>query len=637
MRTIDIVLETLAHFVKMEGGPPPGIPVRVESDFERKLVRLCEWHSLAPLFLDSLQKLALESPISDVTLERLNALARTSAGRNEKYIAALRSISARLRERRVPFLLVDDMMAALKLYPRHRLRPIERLDVLIHEADWEMFVSALRAIGYRREERDPTFEDGREAMLYHQYFTPCVLQGEREVSIGVKFRVIDVGHPARSEAAWALGKRLGRDIEAMRLSYEDQYVRSCMAYNMTGFGRLLNAVDAGRILARHGEDLDWGYIEGLARDGSFYPALYLTHETIVKMFEFPATRKPLPNPARVKKSFFQMVWRPGHVGALTERPPTLHRYRFSLCAHGSWSDRLKVVANVAAPRKEWVAGYFGRSWNPWLGFKFVSLALRNRLSEPPAPGEPGRPEAKAGREGAPAEARPLRSGQSREGYPRDTRAPRDGQRRDPRSRRDYGPRDGRSRRGGAPPRRPRPSPDERPPETRPTREDAARLRRPDRGERRSSDRSGRRESRPENGPPREAGAQEPRPSRGRSRRRWSSGSRRSSGEDRGGRPDERRDRPDERAVQGDERRDRPDERAVQGDERRDRPDERAARGDERRDRPDERAARGDERRDRPDERAAQGDERPRQSDSRDSSRDDRGVTSSDPGRSDDQR
>jgi len=623
MRTIDIVLETLAHFVKMEGGPPPGIPVRVEPDFERKLVRLCEWHSLAPLFLDSLQKLALESPISDVTLERLNSLSRESAARNETYVAALRSISARLRERRIPFLLIDDMMAALKLYPRHRLRPIERLDVLIHENDWDMFVSALRAGGYRREERDPTFEDGREAMIYHQYFSPCVLHGERDVSIGVKFRVINVGHPAPSESAWAMGKRLGRDVEAMRLSYEDQYIRSCIAFNMTGFGQLLHAVDAARILARHGEDLDWGYIEGLARDRSFYTSLFFAHETIVKMFQFSPKRKPLPDPGAVQKSFFQMVWSPGRLGALTEKPPNLHRYRFSFFAHGPWADRMKVAGALIAPRKDWVTGYFGRSSNPWLAFKFTSLALRNKLSEPPAEDEKRRPEAKTGREGAGADAKPLRSGPAREGSTRDSsregasrsgssrddssrdgRPPRDGQRRDSRQRRDYGQRDGRPRRGAPPPRRPRQSPDDRPPETRPTREYAGRPERPDR---RDSRRDGR-DERPARTEPaadekgqREGSAQDSRPPRGR-RRRWSSGGRRGSedrtrrGGDRGARPDDAgAPRSDGRAAQPDDtgaRRDdnRPDDTGARRDDNR--PDDTGARRDD--NRPDDSGGRSDD-------------------------------------------
>jgi hypothetical protein len=633
MRTIDIVLETLAHFVKMEGGPPPGIPVRVEPDFERKLVRLCEWHSLAPLFLDSLQKLALESPLSDVTLERLNSLSRASADRNETYIAALRSISARLRERRVPFLLVDDMMAALKLYPRHRLRPIERLDVLIHENDWDMFVSGLRGIGFRREERDPTFEDGREAMLYHQYFSPCVLRGERDVSIGVKFRLIDVGHPAPKERAWTMGKRLGRDVEAMRLSYEDQYVRSCMAFNMTGFGRLLHAVDAGRILARHGEDLDWGYIEGLARGGSFYPALFFAHESVVKMFQFPAKRKPLPDPGAVQKSLFQMVWNPGHLGSLTDRPPTLHRYRFSFFAHGTWGDRMKVAANLIAPRKDWVSGYFGQTSNPWLAFKFTSLALRNKLSEPAADGAKRGPDAKPSAEGAPANARTFRGGpprsgsregSSRTGYSRegstregsrDGRSSRDGQRRDSRPRRDFGPREGSSRdggqrRGGPPPRRPRQSPDDRPPATRPTREDGGRTERPDRreyrrDERRDDRRDERREERPVRPEPssgektvREGPPQESRSQRGR-RRRWTSSSRRGPedrarrssdrGPDRGARPDETGAPRSEPNVPDDRGAPSEDTRALQNGPAR--TDDRAGRPDEPRTQTDDRGSR----------------------------------------------
>jgi hypothetical protein len=451
MRAVDVVLETLAHFVKMEGGPPPGIPVRVESDFERKLVRLCEWHGVAPLFLDSLEKLALDAPLSEVTLERMKTLSRLSAARNEKYLAALRSLSHRLRERRVPFLLLDDVLAALKLYPRHRLRPIERLDVLIHANDWDLFVGACRAMGYRREARDPNFENGKDAMIYHQYFSPCVLRGEREVSIGVKFRVIDVGPPAPDEAAWALGKRLGRDIEAMRLSYEDQFIRSCVAFNMTGFGKLLHAVDAGRILARHGEELDWSYIEGLSRDGSFYPAVYLSHQSIVNLFQLPAKRRPLSPPGRFQKSFYEIVWRPGRTGVLAEHPPSLHRHRFSLTSHGTWGDRLKWMGAVISPRSEWVSGYFGRPANPWLRLKFVSLVLRNRLS-PSEDGDEFVPEAQAPRDLA-GTGRVGRGG-------RDDRSRGPGERRGNGDRRRYGRGERRWDRG-----RRRRSPDDRRPDT----------------------------------------------------------------------------------------------------------------------------------------------------------------------------
>ncbi len=387
MRAVDVVLETLAHFIKQEPGPPPGVPVRVEPEFERRLIRLCESHAVAPLMLDSLQRVAPASSLSQITLERLKALSNAAIARNERLLAALRSLSRRLREKRVPCLLVDDVMAALTLYPRHRLRPIESLDVLIHESDWDMFIGACRSVGYRREAMSPNFADGNEAMLYHQYFSPCVLHGTRGVALGVRFRLVDVGHPPKTESAWRFGKRITRDVDAMRVSYEDQLVRSCIGFNMTGFGKLLHAVDAGRIIARYGEDLDWSYIEGLARDRAFYPALYSSYQTVLNMFRFPAKGRVLRPPGAARRRYFEMVWRPGRFGALEDKPPGRHRYRFCFLENGTLSERIGVLKNMLAPRKAWVSGFFDRPDTPWLRAKFAVLAFRNRLGPPPEGGE----------------------------------------------------------------------------------------------------------------------------------------------------------------------------------------------------------------------------------------------------------
>ncbi len=379
MRTIDVVLETLAHFVKQEAGPPPGIPVRVEADFERKLVRLCETQSLSPLVLDSLRKLALEPALSEIAFERLKTLSNASGARNERFLAALRAVTRRLRERRVPCLLVDDTLAAMSLYPRHRLRPIESLDALIHESDWDTFVDACRSLGFRRNPNDPVFVDGKEAMLYYQYFSPCMLRGDKGISVGVKFRLVDAGHPPGNETAWLYGKRLGRELEAMRVSYEDQLIRSCIGFNMTGFGRLLHAVDAGRIIARHGEALDWSYVEKVGRDRSIYPALYFSCETVMNMFRFPPKKRVLPHPGKVRGKIFDMAWQPGRLGAQAERTVTLHRNRFCFLENGTSGEKFKLAMNLFNPRSAWVAGFFDRPSRPWLKWKFTLLALANRL------------------------------------------------------------------------------------------------------------------------------------------------------------------------------------------------------------------------------------------------------------------
>jgi hypothetical protein len=390
MRAVDVVLETLAHFIKQEGGPPPGVPAGIDSDFERRLVRLCEWHGLAPLFLDSLQRLALESPLSEITRKRLQELNKAANARNDRILGALQPLVRRLRERRIPFLLVDDVMTALTVYPRHRLRPMEKLDVLIRESDWDRFIGACRTLGYRREAAAPNFADGTDAMLYHQHFSPCVLHGAGDVTVGVKFRLVDVANSPKRESAWDSGKRIIRDVDAPRVSFEDQLVRSCVGFAMSGFGKLLHAVDAGRIIARRGDDMDWSYIERVARERSFYPALYVAHETISSIFNFPARRRVLPSPGALRKGVFDVAWRPGRTRWLGERPPGSHRYRFCFLENGTLSERFRVFRSVIAPRREWVSGFFDRPANPWLRAKFAALAFRYKLGSPVEGGEGAR-------------------------------------------------------------------------------------------------------------------------------------------------------------------------------------------------------------------------------------------------------
>lgn len=382
MRAVDVVLETLAHFIKQESGPPPGIPARIEPEFERRLVRLCEWHGLAPIVLDSLQRLALGSSLSEITFQRLRELADASSARNERLFAALRPLLRRLQERRVPCLLVDDAMAALTLYPRHRLRPMESVDLLIQEADWDHFITACRTLGYRREATAPNLANGNEAMLYHQYFSPCVLLGTRGVAVGVKFRLVDVGHPPKHETAWRSGKRVVRDVEAMRVSYEDQLIRSCVGFAMTGFGRVLHAVDAGRIIARRGDDLDWARVERTARERGFYPAFHASYGMVLDMFHFPPKQRVLPPPGVGRRKLFEIIWRPGRVGTLEEKPPGRHRYRFCLLENGTPAERLGVLKAILTPRAEWVSSYFGRPATPWLKARFTVQALRQKLAAP---------------------------------------------------------------------------------------------------------------------------------------------------------------------------------------------------------------------------------------------------------------
>lgn len=379
MRAVDVILDTLSHFVRDEESPPPGIPVRVEWDFEPTLVALCERHALSSIVLESLEKLALEPAISEFSLGRLKVFSRTIRERNGSVIETMSLLADRLRIEGVPFLLTDDVLSALVSYPSPVLRPIERVGLLIHERDYRKAVDICGALGFKRGITDPDFRDEKEELFYRQNVWPCTLVDQSGTELDLICRLLDLGVPDDREKAWDRARSLDRDgVVAMRLSLEDQLLRSCARLVMSRFEKLLFAVDAGLLAAGYGDELDWWYIHENAEKKSYYPAFYYAFERIVIAFGLP-TRAGLPNPGKTRKKIFEILWHPGCLGQLPNGPTRLHRFRFYFLENSKWSEKLRVLSGLLAPRPEWVSTFFGRPCKPWLRFRFVILAVTNRL------------------------------------------------------------------------------------------------------------------------------------------------------------------------------------------------------------------------------------------------------------------
>jgi hypothetical protein len=388
MRTVDVIFDTLSHFVKHDESPPPGIPASVEPDFERRLMRLCEWHSLSPIILESLQRLVQDPGLSEFTFERLKVLSRTVEERQREILPAVESLFRRLRSDGIPFLFMGDILSAFVLYPSPRLRPIGRVDVLVREGDWKKSIDVCRAVGFMRESRDPDFRDGNEALFYYQNLSPCTLLNEKGIVLDLKFRLLALDAPESHNGVWQRGRALaGDDGGATRVSLEDQLFRTCVHLAMSRFERLLLAVDAGLILARHGGELDWTYIEKIARERAFYPAFYFTLETVTNALGLGRLPAGLSRPHLVRQKRFEFLWRPGRLGRLPRKPTRLRRFRFYFLESGIGSDRIRVLSRLLSPRPEWVSAFFGRPCTPWLRLKFVILAFTNRLGRPPSRGE----------------------------------------------------------------------------------------------------------------------------------------------------------------------------------------------------------------------------------------------------------
>lgn len=383
MKTLDFILETLAHYASRESGPPPGVSELIESDFERELVSLCEWHLVTPIVLDSLEALALQPRISRLTFERMRALSRTTGKMNEEFAEVAARLSGVLVGSNVDFLWTHDLAGPLVIYPAFGARPIEQLELLVKEDQWASVVGACHGAGFERNPRDPAFKDGREALFYHQHYSPCVLHNERNDRLQLKFRLFDVGEPEEEEPAWGHATAMPAcGPGAKRLGDEDLFLQAWMNFNMSRLSRLIYAVDIGILLTTHGSRINWDYIAGRADSRSLYPAFYLTVQSAAASLKIRQLPQGLRSPGRFRRKIFFLAWRPGKLGLEGNRQARygrLDRLRFYLLESGRWADKLRIVSRLLSPRRDWVVNFFGRPYRPWYRLKFIILTLKNRL------------------------------------------------------------------------------------------------------------------------------------------------------------------------------------------------------------------------------------------------------------------
>ncbi|UCH85184.1 MAG: nucleotidyltransferase family protein [Candidatus Latescibacterota bacterium] len=381
MRADEFILLTLAHFARGDEGPPPVIPARVDADFERDLVRYCEWHDLAPLVLASLQKLALGPHLSEFGLQHLKTLARMASNRGDMLLGALDELAVGFRREGVSFLLADDLAAALTVYPVPDLRPLDGIDLLVRDWDWRGIIEACGGAGFARSPRDPAFSSAGEALYYYQHFGPLTMKNAAGIRVRLRFRLYDLGEPEAGETAWGHRSDLaGRGAGLERISLEDLLIRSCMQLAMSRFERILPAVDAGRILTQHGNQLDWEYIESKSRP--IYPAFYITCQKIARWLNIPGVSARFFEPGRVRTKLFEVLWRTRRFKRLSRRRPHRHRLRFYVFENGGLRDRLDFLATLVTPRPDWVATFYGRPCKPWLRAMYTYLAFKEDLERP---------------------------------------------------------------------------------------------------------------------------------------------------------------------------------------------------------------------------------------------------------------
>jgi hypothetical protein len=369
------IIDTLSHWVHEIDGPPPGIPAHIPPSFDQELPWLCEWNGVTPLVMASLDRLALPPRLSRITLERIRALSRASQSLTRVLTRTARELNDRFAKAGIAAMWIDGVRVANTVYPQKYLRPVEHIDLMVREQDWESTVDILERASFRRPSGAPLIRTAGDALDYHQYVVPCVMENERGDRLIVRFRVFDMGQPEREELAW---ERAATHEGVVHLGDEDQLIRSCCTFAMTRLARLQYAADIGRILHCHGDELDWEYIIARLRARSSYNAVFFTMSYVAELFGTPDWTIHLPRPAAWRRRFFEFMWYPTGGGVTPGDRAPKHRMRFHLLETGTPREKTRFLRRILFPRRRWVESTFGHPARPWDAVRFVHATVKSR-------------------------------------------------------------------------------------------------------------------------------------------------------------------------------------------------------------------------------------------------------------------
>jgi len=384
MRPTPFVLETLSHFVRGGDGPPPGITRHVDPSFETSLAALCVEHGITPIIYRSLQRLALPPEISRLTLARLEKHAAHVETDSGAKLRLLKRASIRLAESGIASLALGDALTA-SLYPDPAQKAVRALELLVDEGDIKAAITSLEEIGFAFAGTHPVLAAGgspHEVALFHACFAPLVLTHTSGEQLRLCTRCFDIGLPEQRERSWdraTFASIGGEDIPA--ISWEDQLIRSMIAYGATGLWRLGDAVDAGLILKRFERRLDLGYVMGRARVRKVYGAVYVALAYAGDLMHLGRVLDGFDQPPVTTRSFFRWWWKMGTLDYITAVPRRTGRFAYGLIACGGPLSKMRWAYAHVMPKRAWIEAKFGAGALPWRWLKFL-LVERESVAVP---------------------------------------------------------------------------------------------------------------------------------------------------------------------------------------------------------------------------------------------------------------
>ena len=250
-------------------------------------------HAVAPLFYHGLQvdedrEVAAQVPA--LTLEELRRLYHGNRIRNARLYGVISALAEALDDARVPVLGLKDIQLAQEVYPDRALRPMGDIDLLIHREDYAHAAECLGELGF-----DPLPSSDIPLTLKYAW-GHHFRRASDDVWIDLQWNVVqrewdiygEGNFDFEIERMWQRARPMPLDKGAILVpSPEDMLFHLCQHLEGHGYSELILFCDIAELIHHYGEQLDWGYIVGLADKYNAHSTCYYVLDLVARLFDVP--------------------------------------------------------------------------------------------------------------------------------------------------------------------------------------------------------------------------------------------------------------------------------------------------------------------------------------------------------------
>ncbi len=330
-------------------------------DWER-LVEIAYEHKVVPILHENIKELGCDA-VPDAFIKKLKELSIVTTSWNVRYNYELSKVLDAFGGRNVAVMLLKGMALMHTVYRSMTLRPMNDIDILVHERDFRVIRSSLHELGYDPPDTLPDLE-GTEAVEYCHYFDQIKFYNKDRIMLDMHFRLLNMGVPSPVEdVLWERAHESALDdgTRALVPSPEDMLLHLCFHANHHRYSRIMHFCDINETYRLYADTLDWDYLQrivaGRRLGASFYHTLLFTRELMGT--DIPGSLLDRFRPNRLRRKLFAGLWRNG-IGGERRRFDfgNMQGPIFYLLEMDGPVNKMRFVFKSLFPPSAWLANRF---------------------------------------------------------------------------------------------------------------------------------------------------------------------------------------------------------------------------------------------------------------------------------------